>query len=652
MTRRSPLSPGMYAPVVLLLPLGGGRRTRVALSPVVAADSRPANAHRSRVEDVARLAANATTSVSLQRGERPREAFVLASEPGTERLELKGRSATLAMVLASLGDLHGLRPSRPVIASGDVTRGGGEVIRVGFLEEKLAAVAGYLESAEAGAGEQPLVLVPACQAPGEDSGGLSAEAWSELRGRIQARGAAIQPVRSLAEAATHAFGKAFDTTRIGSLREAIDNFRFDTKRVFDLLDVCGDLHAEAQALNESSPLRPLILAEALWLAEWAVAVIDSRPIEGEPAEVSVRWGSETRPLGELREILGGLAEPGLDRLIRYAAPELVAMRLNTEAARELGPSMFFERGAEIATRGLTTPGLVDSHHSEHRKLLGTRAQLRWRAGLRQLALGSQSFGGQLLASALEDAERASEAASAEGVTDENDRSRVHIYECNALMAQAMVDGAGDGLVAKVEATLKPILGRFHSAETETLESQDPGWALRMLYCAWLAAGRPERVLAHWAYARDLVPRGETRDLGEILCSRSGTPQAMPYDEPVAAQVCTAAAASRKLSAAGRLVDLCRGPYSLRSIAWWWPVVFAIREGAREVAPQGIREFFEWTGGSDAHGPNRPAGPAQDGSTTHLLNAIRGSLDAPWSEAREAWRRLVLWIGEPVPVVEL
>lgn len=626
--------PDATTQIYALVVATGGQTEAVLVCPVRACMTQPDGALKLlQAPDPGALAFAAYGNFDRDRNEAPRPLYVCHPKPARANLpgrEVHGDSASLPLGLAALADLYGFRPQGFVVATGTVAKDDeGRVGRVEHVRIKVNAALSHCERLPQRSNALVLVPVDGCE-----------ELPASVYERAESLGVQLAPVASLAAAAALAFGKDFHAAPAAiasarlAQRSALSNSDYQAA-----VAAVQPVENALMSLPTAAPLGQMVRVESLAIAAWAasrLAPATTVKLRGEELPASFALATLERECRELREFRG--IEPW---------PETLALLDNLEAAIHLGASLDFGAGLRLAERGQARPGLANGVHGERRKLQGTAAQLRWRLGLRRVALGMESEGRTDLTLAVEEASAALDAAMQSGVADANDRARVRVYLANAHLARGAV---GDG--QRAEELLRQVLGFDEAWRAATAPQQDPGWALRVLYLGW-AVSDPARAAAHWiehggqleTSARGQSADGGPRRLAELL-SPGNTPRL--YDEPLAALIARSAVAAGDVELAIAMTEFgCRGAYrgqkvTLRTIAWWWPLV----EEPALASVAALRELRSAVCGIDGWEIERPEGPSRDSGISELL----ASMCAPDLDTRmKAWRRVYGWIGEPTGV---
>jgi hypothetical protein len=505
---------------VPIVRLGAPGREAVRLAAVVATDKRPTRAYGVEVADIGQLAMAALGGAALptaKRGDLPGPAYLLASTPHHARQLVQGRSCALGLALASLAHHCGLTPQRPVIATGNLTSTGA-VGPVDYLEEKLAHIAASLQATAA---LDTLVLIP--------KQGLDAARLAALQRRIPG----LTEVATLAEAAQLAMpnGTSFGNSRQASLRQELESLRYEHDRMAEMYASALELFALTQAMPHDSALARTLRYHAWMSAAFALqrtADVVPRPWPDAPA---------TDAKGLAAYLGNKAAELAKDSAAKLPA-ELLAQHDNYKAT-EAFASLCFADGAMDAQRGLSRRGLLAEEHSEYRKLLGTKAQMLWRLGLRLFGHGEVRDGLRLVEEAVAAVEEALELApKGDHCVERNDAARVRTYVCGALLARKAIirkdewDCCGDR--ERIDREARAVLGSVHPGG-EGMPAQHPGWMLEQLYRLWWLEDDAQQIINHW---QALPAHGDFGEPVHLALLRAANPQ--PCDLAVAALVLEAA----------------------------------------------------------------------------------------------------------------
>lgn len=620
------MSPAIWVPVIW--DEGSAPDTQVLFCEATSAETRPARAYRCDVEDVGRLCMAVSAGLDAERGEWPDEAFVLATtEPSARTKYLRGRSCALAMALASLGSFSHLPLQQPVVATGDLD-GAGNVLPVKDLLAKLQACARQGHGAS-------LVLFPACQLPdGAADSRLKQSDYSVLQAQLPH----LTPVATLAQAANLALQppNPFGNSPAAALRHAIEHLRYDRSRAAELYERSRELFELAAPLPDERGLGPIWRYHGLMTGEFAL-----RTLAHDRAQPRSWPGVSAADHADLQAQLLALAEAIVERHRAWLPAELRAEHANFRAVRGFH-TLDFLGALHTADEALSLPRLVAGQHSERRKLLGTRAQFRWRQGLRMLAVGLQRDAETWLTLALQDAREALDlapqgSAAAEG----NDAARVRVYVCQALLAlRCLRPWAGPEQV-EFERHAHLVLGKILSGDAYGAQpSQHPGWMLDAALQRLRLQGDPAGALALWdqaAATEYCLPGAESAGPVKMEGLLRTEHRLQPCDASVLQTLLAVAVelgqAERARRFAQRLADHCAEP-SLPALVRLWPATWAPAEWALPLP----RWLVEWRAGEPVD-LQLPAGVEQEPVVVEQLQALRKPEDSP-----AAQRRLQLWLG--------
>ena len=597
-------SPGFWVPLVLVPPHRGNvSPAAVALRRVVA-HRRPTAAYvREGGAPVAGLCEGVSLGRFEDQGELPGEAWIVPRHRAFDGKTLRGRSADLALALASLSAYEDVPPKRLVVATGRLfgraeaappplgslegrllLASSEAVLPVDHLETKLAACL-QLVSDRGWSAHDVAILFPASQAASASGPpALGKELLESWRARYGAALDTLMPIGTLTEAADRVLDKPtglrFGSSPIEALRKRVYALRYVQLRAAELLAACRDLYVASDQLGESSALRLVARFHAVSSASFACSKLSS-----DPAPSPCFWadGAPTEP-GTLKSHL----DEEIGRLLQQTRPlpgglrELYAAHRNYEATGSFS-SYDFEEGVELATEGLEVEGLRKTPVCEYRKLLGTRGQFNWRVGLRALAEGYSGKVRRRLGAATRDIGRAREEAELSDVPERNDRSRVRVYQANLLLARWVAGMEDSSVPESVGAMLAEVLRSYAPAMHGDGEppAQDPTWALHQLYTCWGLSGRWAEILEHWGqvaeHPADTDLPEDRRTLSDAVLDPAG--RHVPAAEPVAALLLEAALRCGEASLAGRVaraipVPLEGEPVPLARLVLWWPAVDA------------------------------------------------------------------------------
>lgn len=602
--------------------------TQVMFCQTTSGPTRPALAYRSDVEDIGQLCMAVSAGLDANRGEWPDEAYVLATTPNhAQRKPLRGRSCALGMALASLSSFAHLPIHQSVVATGDLD-GAGNVLPVQDLLTKLQACARQGHS-------RSLVLFPACQLPaGSAESRLSAADYRGLRAELPH----LTPVRTLAEAANLALrpDSSFGSSPAAALRNEIEHLRYDRSRVSDLYDRSRALFELAAPLPDERGLGPILRYHALMTGEFALRTL----VHDKTGSRS--WpGVDAADNAELQARLLELAETIVERHKAWLPAELRAEHANFRAVRGFY-SLDFLGAIHIADEALSLPKLVAGQHSERRKLLGTRAQFRWRQGLRMLAVDLRRDAETWLTLGLQDVREALELAPhGPAATESNDAARVRVYVCHALLALHCLRPWTQVERAEFDRHSHLVLGKVLGGEQHGGQpSQHPGWMLDAVLQRLRLEGDLHGALALWEQTAAIEYRVPgTESAGPLKMARILQPnhQLQPCDVNVLQTLLVAAIelgeAERACTFAQRLM-VHHTDLSLPALVRLWPATWAPAEWALPL-PQWLTAWQQ----NPALDFRLPTGVEQETFITAQLQAL-----ARPSDSHLAQRRLQLWLG--------
>ena len=399
----------------------------------------------------------------LDERETPPLPCLEALHPGQARMRVDGRSGRLARALSSYGAVCHQQPLQNVVATGDL-ESDGRVIAVERLQDKLGRLGTGLKQAGVD-GEPVLCLVPKANAA--DLAALRASTSLASHERVT-----FSEVATFDEAVelVYGLGSHPTVTEVGRLRAELERLRFVQSSWHELLDVAGRLATVAARTGHR------LAAYHARLLAWATLRY--------PPKATVEWLGEPVEAGALRCRL----DAELDQLEPdpTISSELRAERLNYQAIDTLGHDydLRFQRGLLLADAALALSP-CDGHAAEHRKILGTRAQLRTAFALRQHAYGNDVDALELAKAAVADAVRSHDLAPQDQATSENDAARVRVY---AFAAADVLEALGGPSLARehYETALLGDLGPYAvDALPDAQCVQDPTWALQKLIPSWL-----------------------------------------------------------------------------------------------------------------------------------------------------------------------
>lgn len=613
----------------------GGSPPPVLLLEATSAAHAPSRACSTWVRDVGRLCASASLGLAAHGHEYPYESYLLEEpdRPLPPR-EIEGRSGALAMALASLAHWYALPLRCPVIATGDLSlTDPGRIAPVDGLLEKVVAACRTLRAEGTGG----LVLVPHCQ--------------RDVKQQIeQVSGVRIEFVATLAEAANLALstpdGHIFEVSH----RADIDRLRLDEERTHDLLRCCERLADEADRFS-GAPYGWMLRYQALNNAQFAVDKLARRGLEASWRDLSSQPATRLRATLEtaLRQMENAVPPSGIP-------PEFRAERANFRAVHVGYGELNFAKAIRIAGDALRLEGLVAGHHSEHRRLLGTRGQFALRMGLRVLGAGLRAEAIDLVEQALDDLVSSLQDAARPGVTDRNDRARVLVYHGSARVVEEVIRAEPFDDRAAAEADEQRwglVLGRFLDGDAAPL--QDPRWALSFLYGSWLHRGWSHRVIDHFTRVGALLVPNMGDDpapaptLATVLLGPLSPPERLRWGLPCDRRIVGALAEAALATGDEDLFACCceMGPRStaecevlpLSVLATWWPTV--------DVECEPGRLIRRWA--ADELAVELPDAARDAPAVMVPLEALRTALRThDLCAAHRARRQLLLWLGDVPP----
>lgn len=602
-------SPKIYAPVVV----EDTRGKPIGVTWLCeACGHAPERRLQTLVEDVEDLALAATSGLLRTRGERPGSAWLRAPW-GQPSRTVHGRSCSLALALASLATYEAAEPRSIVVATGRLEPlQAGKVHRVDNLAEKLEGTLAKLQF-------PALFLYPV-----ENDEDIA----DDHRARADAAGLQLIAVGTLAAAATAALsnkkGSSFSPTHVTEIRSRAERLRQDRASARQLLAAAAELDGEADSYGETQIAR-IVRFHALMLGHHAANML-----HWDQPTTRATWRGHTSQASDLaaslRQGLEGLVASHHDTL----PPELVAEYRNFSSVATAWQRLDFAGAEDSIQEALVLLGRSTGHHSEFRRLLGTRSQIRWRMAMRL------QIGGPTLASmarnkargAWEDATRAWKLTASDDVMWANDRARTCIYRFVAARALEIVGVAVPDAMENARQGLEEVLGGFYDAG-ESPALQEPAWALDALYLSWLDNDEPGRVLEHWDRVRDRPNPFDPsrRTLGRGILERR--------DLPCVPRVCaTLAEAALKVgeedTARRYSQRALHEPARLAPVARWWPMLNA------NLVPLGSSLVTACQNGlEDVRQPH----PEAKGLVDDLLDS--------GSDSHDARSRLRQWFGEVV-----
>ncbi len=606
-----------YAPIVLRHPIG---RAEVRLRAAVSGGAPPQFSFFTEVSDVGEIAAHCLDALLLAHGERPPDAWLVATKPEHAGRVIEGRSCALAMVLASLSEAAGVRPSRPVVATGVLTIDDPCVVaKVEDLDHKIDAVArrtGTLRELP----EDVLVLAPTAQV------GEGSQHYKTASGRTLE----VFGVASVAAAIEATLGLELRFCEIKAVRESIERLRHDNHQMEHLLRECDRLRTLAARLPLGWLAR-VVVFHAECCAAHALRLRD------DPGDVA-SWQGESAPVATLRERLSQSVRELLEAHRSTLPVELIAQWYHFEAKRSF-VSHDFGDGIELTSVGLTLPRRARVPTCEGHKLLRTRGQLRLRQGMRLAAVGLARDAHRLTRLAYDDVIAALGMAESIGAPRANDldRGRVHV----AATEQGLRT-LGLGTTALREhavQTLDSVLAAFGVSRSGPPPEQEPAWGLGVLYRDWLADGRHGSVVDHWRAIWDApVPaRGGT----SLRASASKGLREPTLMLPTLLLEAAIAVGDREI--AEHAVQAYVPPLDLREVVAWWP---ALRADPSWKLGQVREALRSWLRESRDHVP-----PHLQHETwlAQALASLRASTTAQYTaEVKRTRNRLLMWFGRPVP----
>lgn len=596
------------------------------------------------LEAIGSVAAQFCPAVRSERGERARDAFLLAPNTAyATRTEVVGQSAGLALVLESIRATYEIKLTRDVIATGSVGLGSGEQVRtVGTLAAKLDAMI-----AEARKHAGTLVLIP----PADETDG---DAVAAQLAEARREGIRVERVATVTDALDLVFGnEAFERKQAALVasRAALAELRFDRRNVDKMTVACGQVLDEVDHLTVQTPLVRQATAEVQHLMRWACR------LARQDGKATMRWRGQDRTPEEVEAALNELDDR---RGAAAAIPELRAMELNLEAASVMYGSasrfLDFSHGVDRADTAYALDGLVDGLHSERRFILGTRGQLLWRLALRRLGTGDSNEACRTMDRASSDIEAAYGLALANSIDEKNDRARVRVYRANACAARMAISGADAerSCFEEVQADLDVVLGWAAGTGSSEEPKQDPGWGLRvMMLLALQDPPAAATAIERWESVRDRSYEG-TR-LERYLFERSKGP--MPCDLPLLASLLELALATDRLDVFDRLLPyvgrLAPDKLDLQKLAWLWPTARYCFDNERSgELPDALASLFEQLRGKNTHSEAAERVLQVSGEFARSEDRARRLLRTLGKDGDEAaLTELLLWLGEPRPRTE-
>lgn len=619
----------MLVPIVTIEP---GEKPQVDLRRVISGAVLVPH-FRVEVRDLWRLCLSVAGGLRLDRGEMPAEAFI-ECPPGYETSLVHGQSPALAMALVSLSASHGIPLRRPVVATGALNqRGTGEVEPVDHLKLKL-------ETAIEETRGDCFILYPSSSVSDTDA------AW--LEPLQKQAGQRLRAVSTLEEAADHCFGAgAFSRSPIAELRLRVESLRYERGQAEAFLLACSELYDEASRAPEGSPIRSVGRYHALVCAYFGLHQLDQEHM------TVVHWAGRAEAPGDLAQSLQREIDQEYPSSLSHRVPvELRAAYLNFRAVRSF-VTLDYVNGLRQAEDGIRL--MVDTKsqqqawnapHSEHRKLVGTAAQLAARLGVRALSAGLVSLATPLLHSARAYVEDAWRAAQSSEVGLQDDYARVAVYRAAVLVAQAAggTDVLGPAPLAIARQELQRVLGSVGApnAAPHVPPMQDPRWALAVLYRALALSHSWPRVLEHWSTARTADWQGESI---EAAILNDSSPHILNAD--IAALLLEAAlhAEDAEVARAATSVDWLPGAdraWTLYEIVHAWHVGWAQR-----IFGVNAPSLKPWLAGPPPLEAVARVAHAEPLVQSNLQTLVQAWHDQDWVAGEEARRRLLAWLGEPV-----
>jgi len=562
---------------------------------------------------------------------------------------IRGRSCELGLAIAALADYEGLELAANVIATGCLNDGSGQpvvaedgshaVLPVQQLGAKVAAATRHAERA----GGRWIVLVPEdCQdtlVEGKmDSAGPertlpAGGARQEPEARVQ-----VLTVASLLVAARHACKLATGSlaaSTLWALRDGLERLRQGRGGLEPILEACRRLHAATDDTHASGGIALVYRYQALIHAAHAVTELGlagrgprwrTAEAPAPPRELAARLRAEALALARTHN--GGEGRSDVPADFRAASLHYDACRAHVDTD--------FEWGLERLDQALRVEGLSRDGHSEYRRILGTRAQFRWRHGLRLSALGWESAAERHIRRSLDDIEAAVELTPDMRHPGELARARCYRATANiALWSLQPAELESAELVAQIDADLAEVLGEQLLGDGSKASELDqyPGWGLALLYAWWGLNDRWDDVVAHWHAHRahsGLGWPGAPAGVGDRRLTQlilEDGPQ-LYCDLEVASLLAEAAIRCDQptlLRDAGRAQPPGRDQLRLRDLLMWAPVAAA--ESAVDLAVS--RSIRAWVSGRvELHVPEvARRGQRLDSRPRELLAQLRLAVGA-------------------------
>ena len=665
----------LYAPVVVDPPRSGARAA-VCIARVVARPERPRTAYRLEVRrPEAGLCASVSRSVLREHGElEPPPCWVLGRNAGWGGTLLTGRSTDLARALAALAALEQAPPRGPTIATGWLhdsltdpedyapaieelrRQSPGALLPVEHINDKVLAAASWIRDEKLAFAK---VVVPVAQASDGPDGGWERLRHDTVRTLECAAGAdALVLARDLAHAANEVLSvdesTHFGASEIVRLRSLLWSLLYDAKRKTELLE-CADRLLTLVGLD----LDETTSAGILGLAARLHAVVAGRFAAlklAREGERPVGWQQRTWQPADLAEHLKAEAEriESCCDALPPALRELQAHRLNLEATAGF-VTLDFSGAVGLADQGLAIQRLLDTPRGERRKLLGTRAQFLWRQALRMAAYGAEGEARILIERGLQDVRQALDAANAREVEDLNDRARVRCSWVNAeLSARALTrEGWPDEQVDPVMQELQRLLGPFGPAlDSAAQPSQDPAWALHLLYVAWALQEAWPRIVTHWealAARRNPFSKAGKRMERCVLGPFEAGEQVLPAVHHIAPLLAEAALRAARPSLLARTLQAAPrepGCLAVVELARWLPV----RGGWTRGWVEGARPSLQLpAAGQGSRWPLRVVEQLHRQAALSLSAPSENDASEqplPSSEEETLRKELLWWVGQP------
>ena len=472
------------------------------------------------VRDTAALCESVTfVGRDHRRGEWPFPAFV-GRDPSrvAANAVIRGRSCELGLALAAVADYEGLDLAANIVATGclndssgcpvSASDGSHAVLPVRQLRAKVDEARRHA----AHAGGRWLILVPPAL-PGAEVGQADERNADEVEDQgtgaeeLQCANVEVVAVASLLEAARLACNRpTFASAPLWARRGHLERLRLERGGLVPILEACRRLHAATDERHPAGGVALVYRYQALIHAAHALtelALAGHRPRwrdpddPAAPLELAARLRAEALALAKVNDGGGGRSDVPADFRAAGIHYDACRVHLNTD----------FEWGLARLDQALRVDGLSRDSHSEYRRVLGTRAQFRWRYGLRLAALGWESAAERHIRRALDDIETARELAPV--AEHPGEVARVLCYRATAHMALWCLEpdeSKRQLLAARIETDLFEVLGDqlAHGHEGPSGPAQYPGWALALLYSWWGLDSRWRQVAEHWRKCRSLT----------------------------------------------------------------------------------------------------------------------------------------------------